>query len=332
MEPHVTVDALSKTFKVPVRESGLGQSVKSLFRREFRDVEAVKGVSFELEPGEIVGFLGPNGAGKTTTIKMLTGLLFPTGGDASVLGHQPWQRDKDLLRRISLVMGQRNNLAWDLPAVDSFDLNKAIYGIPTKEFEERKESYIEILDVADIATKPVRNLSLGERMKMEIVGALLHGPEVLFLDEPTIGLDVSMQRRLRQFIIDYNRETGATVLLTSHYMADVSAMARRVIVIDHGSILYDGPLAELSGRFSTHKTVRVEALDLPADLSSFGQVRERTASKVTLDVERGAVSHVAARLLEAATVTDLAIEEPPLEDVIDRVFSNRELERDPAEN
>lgn len=317
------VQGLSKTFKVPVRETGLGESIRSLFRREFRQVEAVKEIDFRLDPGEIVGFLGPNGAGKTTTIKMLTGLLFPSDGDARVLGHRPWKREKELLRRISLVMGQRNNLAWDLPAVDSFQLNKAIYGIPGPDFEKRVDQYVATLDVGDLVTKPIRNLSLGERMKMEIVAALLHGPEVLFLDEPTIGLDVSMQRRLRQFVIDYNREHGATVLLTSHYMADVSAMAERVIVIDRGSILYDGPLARLSERFSTHKTIRVEAADLAADLSRLGRVIEQSPTRVSLEVERDRVSEVASHLLSTATVTDLSIEEVPLEDVIDRVFSDR---------
>lgn len=330
LDAPVVVDGLTKTFKVPVREAGLGRSVASLFQREFKNVEAVKEISFSLEPHEIVGFLGPNGAGKTTTIKMLTGLLHPSSGEAAVLGHRPWRRDKELLRRIALVMGQRNNLAWDLPAVDSFELNKAIYGIPDAEFEQRKKSYLEVLDVADIATKPVRNLSLGERMKMEIVAALLHGPEVLFLDEPTIGLDVTMQRRLRQFILDYNAEFGATVLLTSHYMADVSAMVSRVIVIDHGSILYDGPLAGLSDRFSAHKTIRVEAVDLPDDLARFGRVLERNPARASIEVPRDEVSSVAAQLLQMATVTDLAIEETPLEDVIDRVFTRREDDHDTA--
>ena len=323
MEYPVVLDALTKTFKVPVREAGLRQSMRSLFRREFNNVEAVKQISFTLDPGEIVGFLGPNGAGKTTTIKMLTGLLYPTDGDARVLGHQPWRREKELLRRIALVMGQRNNLQWDLPAADSFELNRAIYGVPADVFEQRKNEYVEILDVGDLVVKPVRNLSLGERMKMEIVASLLHGPEILFLDEPTIGLDVSMQRRLRQFVLDYNKETAATVLLTSHYMSDVQAMADRVIVIDHGSILYDGLLSGLSERFSTHKTVRVEASDLPADLSAFGRVLERSPARTTLEVERDSVSSVAAELLRVATVTDLSIEEPPLEDVIDRVFSEK---------
>ncbi len=310
VEKPVVIDALSKTFKVPVREAGLRHSIKSLFNREFTDVEAVKEISFSLEPGEIVGFLGPNGAGKTTTIKMLTGLLYPTDGDAWVLGYQPWKREKELLRRIALVMGQRNNLAWDLPAVDSFELNKAIYGVPTKEFEERVEEYVEVMDVGELVTKPIRNLSLGERMKMEIVASLLHGPEVLFLDEPTIGLDVSMQRRLRQFILDYNAETGATVLLTSHYMSDVQVMASRVIVIDRGSILYDGALAGLTGRFSTHKTVRIEANDLPEDLSTFGRVIERNASRATLEVKRDAVSAVAAELLRISTVTAFPLRSP----------------------
>lgn len=332
LDAPVAVDALSKTFKVPVREAGLGQSVISLFNREYRDVQAVKEISFSLQPGEIVGFLGPNGAGKTTTIKMLTGLLYPTDGNALVLGHEPWRREKQLLRRIALVMGQRNNLAWDLPAVDSFDLNKAIYGIPDDVFLKRKAEYIEVLDVADIATKPIRNLSLGERMKMEIVAALLHGPEILFLDEPTIGLDVTMQRRLRQFILDYNAETGATVLLTSHYMADVSAMVSRVIVIDRGDILHDGPLVGLTDRFSAHKTIRVEAVDLPDDLGALGRVLERNPARASIEVPREDVSRVAGHLLRVATVTDLAIEETPLEDVIDRVFSKEGAESDHSED
>jgi ABC-2 type transport system ATP-binding protein len=218
-------------------------------------------------------------------------------------------------------MGQRNNLAWDLPAVDSFVLNQAIYGIPEEAFRARQAKYVETLDVGDIVTKPVRNLSLGERMKMEIVGALLHGPEVLFLDEPTIGLDVTMQRRLRNFILEYNADTGATVLLTSHYMADVVALAQRVIVIDHGAILFDGPLSQLADRFSAHKKLTIEASDLPDDLSHWGRVLERTPYKVVLEVARESVSKTAAQMLNQATVTDLSIEEPPLEDVIDRVFT-----------
>ena len=323
MDDPVIAEGLTKTFKVPVRQAGLRESVKSLFRRQFRYVEAVKEVGFRIPAGEIVGFLGPNGAGKTTTIKMLTGLLHPTSGDARVLGYQPWKRDKDLLRRIALVMGQRNNLQWDLPAADSFLLNKAIYGVPDGVFRERLDDYVDRLEVGTLLDKPVRNLSLGERMKMEIIAAMLHGPEVVFLDEPTIGLDVTMQRRLRQFVLDQNKEEGVTVLLTSHYMADVSALAERVIVINQGSLLYDGALTGLSNRFSSHKTIRVEASDLPADLDGLGRVVDRNSAQATLEVERDRVSEVASKLLSAATVTDLSIEDPPLEEVIDRVFSGR---------
>lgn len=320
----VVVSELRKVFKVPVRESGVQASVRSLFQREFREVVAVDDISFRLSPGEIVGFLGPNGAGKTTTIKMLTGLLHADGGDAQVLGHQPWLRSKDLLSRIALVMGQRNNLQWDLPAADSFDLNRAVYQIPETDYLTRVRTYSELLDVADLLTKPVRNLSLGERMKMEIVGALLHGPEVLFLDEPTIGLDVTMQKRLRQFVLDYNRETGATVLLTSHYMADVVALAQRVIVIHHGIILYDGRLSGLSDRFAATKTIRVTAPDLPEEVSDLGVVLERSADRLVLEVPRTRVAQVAASLLSRSAVTDLSIEDPPIDDVIDRVFSSEE--------
>lgn len=323
MSDPVVVSELRKVFKVPVRDAGVRASMRSLVKRDHRDVVAVDDISFRLEPGEIVGFLGPNGAGKTTTIKMLSGLLHADGGDARVLGHRPWLRSKDLLSRISLVMGQRNNLQWDLPAADSFELNRAVYQIPEAAFRTRIAEYSELLDVADLMTKPVRNLSLGERMKMEIVGALLHGPEVLFLDEPTIGLDVTMQKRLRQFVLDYNRASGATVLLTSHYMADVTALAKRVIVIHHGSILYDGRLAGLSEKFAATKTIRVTSSDLPTDVSELGTVLERTPDKLTIEVARSRVAEVTSRLLSTSTVSDLSIEDPPIDDVIDRVFTSQ---------
>lgn len=318
----VVVSDLRKVFKVPVRDAGVRASMRSLVHREHREVLAVDDVSFRLTAGEIVGFLGPNGAGKTTTIKMLAGLLHPDGGDARVLGHQPWLRSKDLLSRISLVMGQRNNLQWDLPASDSFELNRAVYQIPGPDFQRRRAEYTELLDVADLINKPVRNLSLGERMKMEIVGALLHGPQVLFLDEPTIGLDVTMQKRLRRFILDYNRETGATVLLTSHYMADVVALAQRVIVIHHGSILHDGDLSGLARRFAATKTIRVTGTDLPADVASLGTVLDRTPDKLVIEVDRARVAEVTSRLLSGSAVSDLSIDDPPIDDVIDRVFTS----------
>ena len=322
MPDPVVVTDLRKVFKVPVRDAGVRASMRSLVRREHREVVAVDDISFSIRTGEIVGFLGPNGAGKTTTIKMLSGLLHADGGDARVLGHQPWLRSKDLLSRIALVMGQRNNLQWDLPAIDSFELNRAVYQIPETDFRHRLDSYVELLDVGALVNKPVRNRSLGERMKMEIVGALLHGPEVLFLDEPTIGLDVTMQKRLRQFILDYNRETDSTVLLTSHYMADVVALADRVLVIHHGSILYDGMLSGLADTFAATKTIRITAPDLPSDPSQFGTVLERSPDKLALEVDRTQVAEVTARLLSECTVSDLSIDDPPIDDVIDRVFSS----------
>src|SRR4029079_15265364 len=230
-EPAIRVADLRKTFRVPVREAGLAAAARSLFRREHREVQAVDGIGFTIEPGEVVGFLGPNGAGKTTTLKMLSGLLYPTSGEATVLGHVPSRRETDYLRRMTMVMGNRNQLQWDLPALDSYELARAVYRLPVDDFRKTRDEFIELLDLGDLVQKPVRNLSLGERRKVEIAGALLHRPQVLFLDEPTIGLDVTSQRRIRSFVADYNRRQGATALLTSHYMADVQALCRRVVVI-----------------------------------------------------------------------------------------------------
>ncbi len=319
--PVIAVDGLRKTFKVPEREAGLKAALRSLVRRRHRDVEAVDGVSFAIGPGEVVGFLGPNGAGKTTTLKMLSGLLYPTGGEATVLGFVPSRRQKDFLRQITLVMGNRNQLEWDLPAMDSFELNRAIYRLPVEPFRQTRDELIELLDAGDLVKKPVRNLSLGERMKVEIVGALLHRPRVLFLDEPTIGLDVTMQKRIRSFIAEYNRRYDATVLLTSHYMADVQALCRRVIVIHHGRILFDGELAALSDRFAAYKTIGVDLLDGAADLSRYGEVISRQGDHVTIRVPKAQASRATARILQDLQVADLTIEDPPIEDVIELVFA-----------
>ena len=324
----VRVDRLEKVFAVHEREAGLWASTKSLVRRKTRDVRAVDGISFEIEPGEIVGFLGPNGAGKTTTLKMLSGLLYSSGGDARVLGFVPSKRQRDFLRQITLVMGNRNQLQWDLPALDSFELNRAIYRIPREDFAPFRDELIELLEVGDLVRKPVRNLSLGERMKVEVVGALLHRPKVLFLDEPTIGLDVTMQKRIRMFVAEYNRRYEATVLLTSHYMADVQALCRRVIVIHHGRILYDGPLTGLADRFAAYKTIGVALEDGRAELDRYGEVIHRDGDWVTLRVPKAETSQVAARLLSEQSVLDLTIEEPPIEDVIELVFAQ---ERDAVE-
>ncbi len=319
-EPAVRVAGLNKTFLVPEREAGLRAAVKSLVRRKHREVRAVDEISFEIAPGEVVGFLGPNGAGKTTTLKMLSGLLYPTAGEATVLGHVPSKRERAFLSRITLVMGNRNQLQWDLPALDSFELNRAIYRIARPDFTPLRDELIELLDVGDLVRKPVRNLSLGERMKVEIVGSLLHRPQVLFLDEPTIGLDVTMQKRIRGFIAEYNRRYGATVLLTSHYMADVVALCRRVIVIHHGKILFDGPLARLGDSLAAWKTIAVDLQNGGADLSAYGEVIGRDGDRVTLRVPREETARVTARLLAEQDVADLTVEDPPIEDVIEMVF------------
>jgi ABC-2 type transport system ATP-binding protein len=318
------VRGLGKTYKVPVREAGLLAALRSLVAREHRDVHAVADLSFSIEAGEMVGFLGPNGAGKTTTLKMLSGLLHPTEGEARVLGHQPHRREKAYLSRMTLVMGNRNQLQWDLPVVDSFEMNRAIFGIPRPDFERSRDELVELLEIGDLVTKPVRNLSLGERMKAEIAGAMLHRPQVLFLDEPTIGLDVTMQKRIRAFLAEYNRRYGATVMLTSHYMADVLALCKRVIVIHHGRMLYDGRLDDLAAEVDTTKTIVVTVPDPTLDLSTYGEVVAVDGSRVTIKVTRAEVSAVAARLLADQPLTDLTIEDPPIEDVIERVFASPE--------
>ena len=317
----VHVAELRKIFDVPEREAGLRAATKSLVRRKTKEVRAVDGISFDIEPGEIVGFLGPNGAGKTTTLKMLSGLLYPTDGEARVLGFVPSKRERDFLRRISFVMGNRNQLQWDLPALDSFELNRSIYRIPREDFLRTRDEMIELLEIGDLVRQPVRNLSLGERMKAEIVGALLHRPQVLFLDEPTIGLDVTMQKRIREFVAEYRQRHGATVMLTSHYMADVEALCERVIVIHHGRILFDGALAALSDTVAAWKTIAVALEDGAGDLTAYGEVIHRDGDLVTLRVPKAETARVTARLLAEQDVLDLNVEDPPIEDVIELVFA-----------
>jgi ABC-2 type transport system ATP-binding protein len=317
----IRVTNLRKTFRVPEREAGLRASMRSLLRRTYRDVDAVAGVSFDIPAGEIVGFLGPNGAGKTTTLKMLSGLLFPTSGEIRVLGHVPSRRERKYLGRMTLVMGNRNQLQWDIPALDSFEMNRAIYRIPEADFRVARDEIVELLEIGDLVRKPVRTLSLGERMKAEIAASLLHRPQVLYLDEPTIGLDVTMQKRIRSFLAEYNQRHGATVLLTSHYMADVQALCKRVIIIDRGSILYDGGLRELSTRYSPHQTINVVLSDAENDLSGYGEVLSAQDGRISLKVAKSETSAVAARLLADFAVSDLTIEDPPIEDVIEQVFA-----------
>jgi ABC-2 type transport system ATP-binding protein len=320
-EPAIHVAELRRIFKVPEREAGLRASVRSLFRRRYREVRAVDGISFEIAPGEVVGFLGPNGAGKTTTLKMLAGLLHPTAGAARVLGETPARRRSGYLRRMSLVMGNRNQLQWDIPAADSFELNRAIYQVPWPQFRRTRAELVELLDLGDLITKPVRNLSLGERMKVELAAALLHRPDVLFLDEPTLGLDITMQKRIRSFVGEYNRRNSATVLLTSHYMADVEALCQRVIVIDRGRILFDGELSTLVGRLAAYKEIEVTLAGADAELSRYGEVRSRDGDRVTLRVPKAQTPLVTARLLAEHTVLDLTVEDPPVEDVIELLLA-----------
>jgi ABC-2 type transport system ATP-binding protein len=324
--PIIEVINLSKYYKVPVREAGLKAATKSLFRRKYNIVKAVDNISFSIDPGEVVGFLGPNGAGKTTTLKMLSGLLFPTSGKPDVLGFQPSRRQADFLGQITLVMGNRSQMAWDLPSLDSFELQRAIYGIPRPQFEKTRDEFVDLLEVKELVRKPVRNLSLGERMKMEIIVALLHRPKVLFLDEPTIGLDVIMQRRIRQFVEEYNQRTGATVLLTSHYMADVEALCRRVIVIHNGKILFDGDLSALLDRFSAFKTIGVTLANGFGSFSQYGEVLNQEAGHFTLRIPREKTPEITARILAEQKVDDLTVEDPPIEDIIEKVFSQKSVE------
>jgi ABC-2 type transport system ATP-binding protein len=329
--PAIQVEQLRKTYLVPEREGGVRAAMTALVRRRTHEVHAVNDIGFNIESGEIVGFLGPNGAGKTTTLKMLSGLLHPTSGRADVFGFTPWRRDRDYLGRMTLIMGQRSQLQWDIPVVDSYRLNKAIFQISDSDFAARLTELVELLELEELLRKPARNLSLGERMKCEFAGSLLHRPQVLFLDEPTIGLDVGMQRRIRSFVAEYNRRTGAVVMLTSHYMADVEALCKRVVVIHHGELLFDGPLTDLVRAFAPDKTITVELTegsrasrsDLAALLggSVAGAMADETDTGWRVRVPAAETPAVAARLLSGLPVADLTIEDEPIETVIEKVFA-----------
>jgi ABC-2 type transport system ATP-binding protein len=317
----VHIKDLSKVYIVSQQEAGAKAALQGLVKRRNLKVPAVDGISFDLNAGEIVGFLGPNGAGKTTTLKMLTGLLHPTAGEVTVLGHIPWKREKSFLRQITLVMGQRNQLVWDIPAINSFELNRAIYHIPSDIYNNTLGELTELLELKPLLNKPVRNLSLGERMKCEIAAGLLHRPNVVFLDEPTIGLDVTMHRRIRSFIAEYNQRFKATVLLTSHYMADVEALCRRVVVIHHGKLLFDGDLSSLLQKFTDHKLIVVQLADCQIDLQAYGEVISCSDGHITLRVPKSKTARVTGRLLADLPVIDLLVEDPPIEEVIARVFA-----------
>ena len=320
----IVVEGLTKVYQVSEREGGFGAAVRSFFVRKYKDVQAVQEVKFEITQGEVVGFLGPNGAGKTTTLKMLSGLLHPTRGTARVLGFTPWERKNDFLRVMTLVMGQRNRLSWDIPASDSFLLNQAIYRISDEEYKRTLKELDELLELSPIMRKPVRNLSLGERMKCELAAGLLHRPKILFLDEPTIGLDITAQARIRTFLQEYNKRTGATILLTSHYMADVTSLCERILIIHHGQLKYDGGLADLSRRIAPYKVIGVALGEVrECDLSCYGDLvdSENGNGKQYIQVRAEDVTQVTARILQDLPVHDLTIEDPSIETVIEQAFN-----------
>ncbi len=320
--PIVRAERLSKTYRVSQKQPGLAGTLRHFFWRRSRLVEAVRELSFSIEPGEMVGFLGANGAGKTTTLKMLSGLVHPSGGSLLVAGHRPQRRQASFLRSITLVMGQKQQLIWDLPPLDSFRVNAAVYGLDEREANRRINELAEMLELGEELTRPVRKLSLGERMKAELLAALLHRPSLLFLDEPTLGLDVNAQARVRTFLADYNRRHGATVLLTSHYMADITALCPRVLLIHQGGLFYDGNLETLTQRLSPCRLVRLELkTPLPASaLSAYGQVEAIDGREVRLLIERDQLTGAVARLLGDLEVLDLEVGDPPIEDLIGQLF------------
>lgn len=331
--PAIEVRDLTKVYHVYRKREGLLASVAGLFHRKYKEVRAVDGVDFQIEEGEMVAFLGPNGAGKTTTLKLLSGLIHPTAGEARVLGYVPWKRENAYRRRFSLVMGQKNQLWWDLPAQESFRLHKEIYRIDADRFQRRLDELTGLLEVRPLVGQPVRELSLGERMRMELIAALLHSPDVLLLDEPTIGLDVVSQRRVQEFLKHYQTEQKITVVLTSHYMKDVEALCKRAIIINEGEIKHDGPLADLVDRFSTHKIMDLQfaGSEIPADLERYGTVIEVLPPRVKLNVPRHQISEILSALLSRYNVEDVSVQDRPLEEVIAEMFTNHTNQKKMAE-
>ena len=319
----VVVSDLSKVYPVAVKEPGLKGTISHFFRRTYRSIEAVKQVSFEIQPGEVVGFLGANGAGKTTTLKMLTGLIHPSAGKVRVADHIPFRRKAAFLQQITLVMGQKQQLIWDLPALDSLKINAAIYGIFDKDYRQRVSELTEMLSLQGKLNQAVRKLSLGERMKCELMAALLHRPKVLFLDEPTLGLDVNAQVAVREFLREYNQRYGATILLTSHYMADITALCQRVLVIHKGQLIYDGGLDDLINTFAPYREVQVELAHpmSEAELSLYGEIEAVEGQSVRFCVQREALTRTVAKILAELEVVDLSVTDPPVEEIIGRVFS-----------
>ena len=318
----ILAENLSKFYPVAVKEPGFKGTISHFFRRTYKTIEAVKQVTFEIQPGEVVGFLGANGAGKTTTLKMLTGLIHPSAGQVRVAGHIPFERKSAFLQQITLVMGQKQQLIWDLPALDSFKINAAIYGLSNQEYRQRVGELTEMLSLQGKLNQPVRKLSLGERMKAELLAALLHQPKVLFLDEPTLGLDVNAQVGVREFLREYNKRYAATILLTSHYMADITALCERVMVIHQGQLVYDGSLDRLVDNFAPYREVQVELANPVAEneLLPYGEIKSVEGQLVRLCIKREALTRTVAKILAELEVVDLTVTDPPVEEVIGRVF------------
>lgn len=323
----IEIDNLTKSYRVYQKREGLKAAVSGLFRREHRTVEAVRGIDLRVEQGEFVAFLGPNGAGKTTTLKLLSGVIYPTSGSATVMGYVPWERSNAYRRRFALVMGQKNQLWWDLPSQESFRLHQQIYRIESNQFQRSLDELTELLSVRQLLGRPVRELSLGERMKMELIAALLHSPEILFLDEPTIGLDVVAQHNIQQFLRFYQEQRRITILLTSHYMKDVAALCRRVVVITDGAIKFDGSLSQIVDDFSTTRIVRLRLAEgqTPDRLQQVAQVESVELPKVTLRCPRNQVARILAQVLSELQIDDVAVEDPPLEEVISKLYQSSSM-------
>lgn len=319
----ICAENLSKTYRVADKAPGFVGTLRHFVHRRTRDIVAVNACTFEIKPGEIVGFLGPNGAGKTTTLKMLTGLIHPSAGHATVAGYTPWRRDHEFLRRITLVMGQKQQLIWDLPALDSMRINAAVYDIPEAEYKRRLHELSRMLDLDGQLSQPVRKLSLGERMKAELLAALLHRPGVLFLDEPTLGLDVNAQAAVREFLREYNVRFGATIVLTSHYMADIKALCPRIMLIHKGSLIYDGSLSGVLDRFAPYREVKLELAQPQSEacLGAYGELVSVEGRIARLIVRRTVLTETVSRLLGDFQVSDLTVSDPPIEEIIGRIFT-----------
>jgi ABC-2 type transport system ATP-binding protein len=325
MTPAIEVQQLTKVYRTYQKEAGFLGALKGLVHRKYKETAAAKNVSFTVQEGELVGFLGPNGAGKTTVLKMLSGLLFPTSGEARVLGFTPWRRQNEFKRQFALVLGQKNQLWWDLPAAESLELNRVIYGLDPKQAHRTIDELTELLDVRDKLDVMVRELSLGERMKMELIAALLHQPRVLFLDEPTIGLDVVSQKKVREFLRDYTARRRITTLLTSHYMQDIEELCERIVIIDHGQVFFDGALAEIIARLATHKIITLTGRKGlgEIELARFGEVLEKSLTQVRLKIPRDQIMSASRQLIGAMEIDDFTVEDLPIEDIIREVFAER---------